>query len=275
MPLTNNTNASSLYAYNGTSFDRVQMNTSGQLQVEVKNTAPIDVSASFTTDISGQYVNVSNFPATQAVSATSLPLPTNASTDTLQSAGNSLLSSIDANITACNTGAVVISSGSLTETNSADIETNTLAISSKLPASLGAKTSANSMSVVLASDQVDLNVKQNDVVNQGSENNVASNETINSGATSSSNADISNMRKATLVYNDTATSSVDGLDVQMSGDGTNYHLVSTLYPNNNSAGTKRESYVSLNCGGYTHLRVVNNSTVDNYTNCNCSIYGSP
>ena len=44
-------------------------------------------------------VDVNNFPALQAVSIASLPLPSGASTDTLQTSGNSLLSSIDTKLT--------------------------------------------------------------------------------------------------------------------------------------------------------------------------------
>ncbi len=47
---------------------------------------------------------------TWAVSAASLPLPTGAATAANQATGNASLSSIDGKITACNTGAVVVSS---------------------------------------------------------------------------------------------------------------------------------------------------------------------
>lgn len=57
----------------------------------------------------GGNVTVNNFPATQPISAASLPLPTGASTSALQTSGNSSLTSIDGKVTACNTGAVVIS----------------------------------------------------------------------------------------------------------------------------------------------------------------------
>jgi len=64
--------------------------------------------------------NVTNFPATQPVSAASLPLPAGASTAALQTSGNASLAAIDAGI----------------------------------PAALGQTTAANSMPVVLPSDQV-------------------------------------------------------------------------------------------------------------------------
>lgn len=58
-------------------------------------------------------VAVSNFPATQPISTSSLPLPTGASTATKQDTGNTSLSSIDGKIVTVNTGAVVVSSSSL------------------------------------------------------------------------------------------------------------------------------------------------------------------
>ncbi len=275
MPLNNSTQHSSIYAYNGVSFDRLYMNSSNQLEVEVKNTSPLDVSGTFSADISGQYINISNFPTTQAVSASALPLPTNASTDTLQSAGNTLLTSIDSSITACNTSAVVISSGSVTETNSSDIETNTLAISSKLPSTLGKKTEANSLSVCLSSDLADVQMKVSDVVRFGSEENIVSNATLNAGSSSSS-ADVSNMRECNVVYNDTSTSSADGLTIECSGDdGTTFHDIGELYPINNAGNTKRVANVNINVAGFTDMRIVNKSSTDNYAAVRCSVYGAP
>jgi hypothetical protein len=67
-------------------------------------------------------VTVGNFPATQAVSAAALPLPTGAATATNQTATNSALSGISA----------------------------------QLPANLGARTTATSLSVTAASDQTNL-----------------------------------------------------------------------------------------------------------------------
>ena len=64
-------------------------------------------------------VTVGNFPATQPISASALPLPVGAATSALQTSGNAMLTSIDAGI----------------------------------PAGLGQTTSANSMPVVISSDQ--------------------------------------------------------------------------------------------------------------------------
>lgn len=71
---------------------------------------------------------------TQPISATSLPLPTGAATSALQTSGNATLS----------------------------------AISAQLPTTLGQKTSANSLAVVLASDQSAITITGNIGVAQGS-----------------------------------------------------------------------------------------------------------
>jgi len=76
-------------------------------------------------DVSGSSVSVSNLPATQAVSASALPLPAGASTSALQTTGNTAITTM----------------------------------SGKLPASLGSKTSSASLSVTMSSDKgaIDVN----------------------------------------------------------------------------------------------------------------------
>ncbi len=76
---------------------------------------------------------------TQPVSVASLPLPTGAATSALQTTGNTSLASLVSAITVCNTGAVVISSGTIT----ANAGSGTFAVSaSALPLPTGAATSA-------------------------------------------------------------------------------------------------------------------------------------
>ncbi len=53
------------------------------------------------------------YPETQPVSAAALPLPSGAATSAKQDTGNTSCASIDGKITACNTGAVVVSSSAL------------------------------------------------------------------------------------------------------------------------------------------------------------------
>ena len=78
------------------------------------NTQALDVSVKGTvaTTLSGTpAVSVSNFPATQAISAVSLPLPTGAATETT-------LAALNTKVTAVNTGAVTISTALPTGANS-------------------------------------------------------------------------------------------------------------------------------------------------------------
>lgn len=79
---------------------------------------------------------------TVAISAASLPLPLNAATEVTLTSINSKLA-----------GTIAVSAASLPLPTGAATETTLAALSAKLPASLGAKVSASSLSVVLASDQ--------------------------------------------------------------------------------------------------------------------------
>lgn len=84
-------------------------------------------------------------------------LPTGAATSASQTTGNNSLSSIDGKITACNTGAVVVSSSALptgasTAANQTTANNSLSSIDGKM-ATLGQKTMANSQPVVISSDQ--------------------------------------------------------------------------------------------------------------------------
>jgi hypothetical protein len=75
---------------------------SGNVISSTANALNVNVSSATTLTISGS-VSVNNFPATQAISAVSLPLPTGAATSALQTTGNSSLSSIDSKLTTIST----------------------------------------------------------------------------------------------------------------------------------------------------------------------------
>lgn len=66
--------------------------------------------------------------ATQPISAAALPLPTGASTAANQTTGNTSLASIDGKVTACNTAAVVVASGSVTANAGTNLNTSALAL---------------------------------------------------------------------------------------------------------------------------------------------------
>jgi hypothetical protein len=82
-------------------MDYASEETLGNIYAELQNKANL----SDTQPVSGS-VSVSNFPASQAITAASLPLPTGAATE-------STLSTLNGKVTAVNTGAVVISSSAL------------------------------------------------------------------------------------------------------------------------------------------------------------------
>jgi len=324
MPITNSTQHSSIYGWNGSSWERVEVNSGNQLEVEVKNTAPISV----TTDISGQYVNVANNtdPATSTKQDAGNTLLTDIKTNTTQEAGafsyskalpvvlttyeggaslnavgsqsgnvkvyiddanpdfvvnsgmatgakqdaqTALLSSMDGKITACDTNAVVVLSSALPS----GAATSALQTSGNASlSSMDGKITACNTDAVIVSSVVQTAAA--DVNNKGSYGNVANNVTINSGAQSGS-ADIADMNNVSLVYQDTATSSIDGLDVLVSGDGVNYDTITQLYPTTNTAGTIRYAYYQASLGGLTDIKIENTSSTDNYTNVKCSVWGCP
>jgi hypothetical protein len=225
-------------------------------------------------------VAVLNFPATQDVSGSVVVSNnTDPATATLQTAGNASLSAIEAShyaegdtIGVSDTGVLVMGRNGTNAakpihiTNNGDVEVE-IADFVK-----GQAVAAASFPVVLASDAL-VSVVQADVIAQGSENNIENNATITAGSLSSLSADITNMKTANILYEDSATSSFDGVRVEVSGDsGTNYHVVSELYPQ--TSGSIRFAYLTIDIGGLTNMRIRNNSPTDTYTNVNCSVYGS-
>ena len=84
---------------------------------------------------------------TLPVSLATAPLPATAATDTLQTAGNASLTSIDGKITACNTGAVVISSGTITSITNSVTVTGSVTVSA---------TDLDIRNLVFATDKVDI-----------------------------------------------------------------------------------------------------------------------
>jgi len=165
--------------------------TAHSLPVNIASDQTVPVSGSVTATISGTpSVSVSNFPATQPVSAASLPLPSGAANSALQTSGNATLSTIATNTTPvtgqktmANSKPVTIASdqssipvtATISGTPSVSVSnfpatqpvsaaslplpsgaaTSALQtqISGQLPTTLGAKTTANSLAVNIASDQ--------------------------------------------------------------------------------------------------------------------------
>jgi hypothetical protein len=285
MPITNSTQHSSIYGWNGSSWERVEVNSGNQLEVEVKNTAPISV----TTDISGQYVNVANNtdPATSTKQDAGNTLLTDIKTNTTQEAGAfSYSKALPVVLTTYEGGASLNAVGSqsgnvkvyIDDANPDFVVNSGMATGAKqdaqtaLLSSMDGKITACNTDAVIVSSVVQTAAA--DVNNKGSYGNIANNVTINSGAQSGS-ADIADMNNVSLVYQDSATSSIDGLDVLVSGDGVNYDTITQLYPTTNTAGTIRYAYYQAPLGGLTDIKIENTSSTDNYTNVKCSVWGCP
>lgn len=311
MPVNSTQNAS-MYGFNGDNWDKVHINASGHMKCNVENSLTIASMPTVTTDISGQYVNVANNtdPSTGskqdaqltqlstlagAVSGTEMQvdivsgsvsvsnLPADPSTGTKQDTGNASLSALEGSLYADGDTVAVSDVGVLVMGRNGTNAAKPIHITSNGDVEVeiadfvkGQALMSASFPVVLPSDQSTLNVQQFDVVNKGAENNIANNETITAGSQGTGNADVSDMKDSFIIYEDSATSSFDAVEVLVSGNsGSNYHAVAQIYPANNPAGTKRVGYLQLNLGGLTNLAIQNASSVDTYSNVYCMVYGSP
>ncbi len=137
------------------------ISASNPLQVALLG-APLAVTGSFyqaTQQVCGSLtvsgsVSVSNFPATQPVSAAALPLPSGAATAAKQPAlGTAGTASTDVLSVQGIAGGIAlpVSNSSLANL---DVALSTLSLKNQFPATLGITTKAASLSVALASDQV-------------------------------------------------------------------------------------------------------------------------
>ena len=251
------------------------------LSEQQSQTAQLSTIAGDTTSLDTKVVACDTGSISGSVSVSNNLTP---STSTLQTAGNSSLTAIQGShyadgdsIGVSDTGVLIMGRNGTNAakpihiTNNGDVEVE-IADFVK-----GQALMASSFPVVISSDQSTLDVKQKASENLGSANNLANNITINTGANSSS-VDVSNMRESNLIYEDTSTTSFDGLDIDISVDGgTTFHeSFASLFPSNNTAGTKRvATYMDLNLAGITNLRLRNTSSTDNYANVNASIVGCP
>jgi hypothetical protein len=139
----------------------------------------------------------------------------------------------------------------------------------------GQATMTNSFPVVIASDQSDVKTKLATVANYGSHGNIQNGTSLGPGAQTSA-VDIQNMNRSSVFYEDTSTSSFDGLNVLGSIDGTNYYVLAQLYPTNNAANTKREaSYTSLFLDGLKFMKLENTSSTDTYLGVTATVCGTP
>ena len=246
---------------------------------------------------------------------------TGLATDALQTTGNASLTSLDGKVTQCDTGAVVIASGSVTETNSSTIAGNTASLVTAITecdtgavvVASGAITESNSAAIAASASSMDgkmssgsnatlvnaqqvvvygrdsggaldalkvdgqghLEVIMDEASNKGSHENLAANITLNSGAYSSV-VNISDMNVGNLFYEDSSVASFDTLAIEVSVDGTNYFKYTDIYPADDGSGSIRiTKETALQLQGLKNLRLINLSSVDNYTNVKATVVGSP
>jgi hypothetical protein len=225
--------------------------------------------------------NITNCDTGNISGSVSVSNNTDPATATLQTAGNSSLTAIQGShyieggsIGVSDTGVLIMGRNGTNAakpihiTNNGDVEVE-IADFVK-----GQAVMASSFPVVISSDQSTLTIN-NPVVASGTYNNLANDETIAAGALSTLTASTSNMRNCNILYQDTATTAFDSVDIEVSGDsGTNYQIVSQIYPQPNAGGTLRYGYYSFACGGITNVRIKNASATDSYTNVKCSVFGS-
>lgn len=128
-----------------TSTNNIDTKTPNLGQALMADSVPVVIASNQSAvPVSGPLTDTQLRATAVPVSAASLPLPTGAATE-------STLSTLNAKVTAVNTGAVVISSSALP--TGAATESTLLAASAKLPAVLGQTNMAGSMSVTIASNQ--------------------------------------------------------------------------------------------------------------------------
>ena len=112
------------------------------------------------------------------------------------------------------------------------------------------------------------------VVNQGSYANLANNDTLAAGA-SSTTVSVANMNVCNVFYSDTSTASSDQIRILASPDNSNFFELVEIFTSLNTAGTKREGGASgLNVQGLTHLKLENASTAVSNTNVYGTVVGS-
>lgn len=117
-----------------------------------------------------------------------------------------------------------------------------------------------------------IHLKDSDEVKttQGYENNLVNNATLNL-STSSSSLDCLNMNKVTVLYEDSSVASVDGLDIEVSNDDSNWWVLASMSPA--VVGGVRHSLAQLDVHGLRYIKITNTSAVDNYSNVYCTVTG--
>ncbi len=133
---------------------------------------------------------------------------------------------------------------------------------------------AGSAKEVNVSTAGSIHTKETELLNVGSTGNLnPATGTSMAPGTFSLVVDISNMREASILYNDASTASFDGLEIEVSADGATYYRLDSLFPF--SSGGVRVAFRSVSLHGLTDLRLKNISSSDTYTSVSATIVGCP
>ena len=156
------------------------------LSMSLSASGEMNIATASPLSVTGSSVEVSNFPATQAITAAALPLPAGASTSALQSGTNSGIADMSA----------------------------------KLPLSLGSKASAASLSITMSSDEPALSVTS--VIASASSD--SGSLSISGGASNTSQSkDTAGYTSVGVIVTSDQTDTKAGLE--WSHDGATYHAV--------------------------------------------------
>lgn len=224
-----------------TSLSNINAKTPNLGQVTMAGSSPVVIASdqsAIPASQSGTW-NVNNISGT-------VSLPTGAATSALQTTGNTSLSNINAKIPTSLTvndsrllvdGSGVtqpISVASLPLPSGAATESTLSGMSAKLPATLGQKTSANSLSVVVASDQSPLpisgTITSTQVAGVEDPTNSSTTPLAANGVFTGAAFNVTGYVAINVNVKSDAPSATGGIKVEFSPDGTNWdHAHSTTY----------------------------------------------
>jgi hypothetical protein len=174
---------------------------------------------------------------------------TGLATTALQTTGNASLSSLVSAITECNTGAVVVASGAITETNSATIAGNTASL-------VSAVTECNTGAVVVASGN--MTITSGNITETSGAAIAGSTAAVNVKITQGSDAALINAQQV-VVYGRDAAGGLDALKV----DGSGHLEVIIDEASNKGSHENLAANITLNSGAYSSVVNVADMNVGN------------
>ena len=105
----------------------------------------------------------------------------------------------------------------------------------------------------------------------GAYQNLSAGVSVSPGADTSA-VDISDMKDINILYEDTNTSTFDGIAILVSGNGgTNYNMIYELFPT--TSGSIRHAHIAFNASGLDRVKIRNTSASDTYTVVSASVFG--